>query len=362
LNATTESPDTITEAGPSAGPSADPAKADLRPAQGTSSRRWPKAGRLIRNRLLLAIPITTAVSMVTFWLASIAPFDPLVAYLGPRFERASAEERAQLAAQLGLDDSWIAIWGRSARDLLLHGDLGQSRSLARPVSEVLAERLPWTLLLAGAGLLLAVVLSLVLGVSAACRPGSLVDRVASGLSYAVQGLPPFVLALVAIGVFSLALGWLPVAGVAEGGADPTWGSIARHIILPAAVLGLSQVPWLLLNVRSSVLAALTEDHVTAARSRGLPERTVVWRNALPGALLPFITVIGARLPELVTGALLVEAVFSWPGLAAATVDAATSGDFPLLAAVTALTCFAVLVGSMIADAVYLLVDPRVDDA
>lgn len=324
--------------------------------------RWRKAGRLIRTRLLLAVPITAVVSMVTFWLASISPFDPLVAYLGARFERASPAERARLAAELGLNDSWLAIWGRWARDAVLHGDLGQSRSLARPVSEVLSDRLPWTLMLAGTGLALAIVLSLVLGVAAARRPGSLIDRFASGLSYLVQGVPPFVLALVAIGIFSLTLGWLPVAGVAEGGADPTWGSIARHIILPATVLGLSQVPWMLLNVRSSVLAALTDDHITAARSRGLPERTIVWRNALPGALLPFITVIGARLPELVTGALLVETVFSWPGLASATVDAATSGDFPLLAAVTILTCLAVLLGSMIADAVYLLIDPRVDDA
>ncbi|MFV0535360.1 MAG: ABC transporter permease [Cumulibacter sp.] len=324
--------------------------------------RWGKAARLAGWRALIAIPITAAVSMIVFWLASIAPFDPLAAYLGPRFERASLEERAALAEQLGIDDSWITIWGRWARDVVLHGDWGYSRSMARPVADVLGERLPWTLLLGAVGITIAVGLSLVLGVAAARRPGSLIDRCATALAHIVQGLPPFVIALGAIVVFSLTLRWLPVAGVSRGGADPTWGSIATHIVLPAAVLGLSQVPWLLLNIRTSVLTALTEDHVTAARARGLPDSTTIWRHALPGALLPFVTLIGARLPELVTGAVVVETVFAWPGLASATVDAAVEGDFPLLAAVTVLTSLMVMIGSLIADAVYVLVDPRVDNA
>lgn len=300
--------------------------------------------------------------MVVFWLASIAPFNPLAAYLGAKFERVSIEQRAALAEELGINDAWIAIWGRWVRDVVLHWDWGYSRSMSRPVAEVLSERLPWTLMLAGVGIALGVGISLVLGVSAARRPGSTIDRFATGLAHLVQGIPPFVIALGAVAVFSLALGWLPVAGVSRGGADPTWGSIAIHIVLPATVLGLSQVPWLLLNIRTSVITALTEDHVTAARARGLPDRTTVWRHALPAALLPFVTVIGARLPELVTGAVLVETVFAWPGLAAATVDAAVSGDFPLLAAVTVLTCLMVLIGSLLADALYVLVDPRVDDA
>lgn len=324
--------------------------------------RWGRAARLVGRRILLAAPITTLVSLLVFWLASIAPFNPLAAYLGPRFERASLEERARLAEQLGIDDSWLAIWWRWAGDVIAHWDWGYSRTLARPVSEALAERLPWTLLLTTTGIVLGVVISLVLGVAAARRPGSWVDRFATGLAHVVQAVPPFVLALGSIAVFSLALRWLPVAGVSRGGADPTWGSIATHLILPGLVLALSQVPWLLLNVRTSVLTALTEDHVTAARARGLPVPTIVWRHALPGALLPFVTVIGARLPELVTGAVIVETVFGWPGIAAATVDAATAGDFPLLAAVTVLSCLFVLLGSMVADALYLLIDPRVHDA
>lgn len=327
-----------------------------------TGHRWGKAARLAGWRALVALPITALVSMIVFWLASIAPFNPLAAYLGRRFERASVEERTALVEQLGIDDSWVTVWGRWARDVVLHWDWGYSRTASRPVAEAIAERLPWTLLLTGVGITLGIVISLVLGVAAARRPGSAVDRFATGLAHIVQGVPPFVIALGAIVLFALTLRWLPVAGVSRGGADVTWGSTITHLILPALVLGLSQVPWMLLNVRTSVSTALTEDHVTAARARGLPERTVVWRHALPGALLPFVTVIGARLPELVTGAVLVETVFAWPGLASATVHAAVSGDFPLLAAVTVLTCLMVLIGSLVADALYVLVDPRVDDA
>ncbi|MFI5429766.1 ABC transporter permease [Aeromicrobium sp. UC242_57] len=234
--------------------------------RGQRSRRR-RSGRLLRARLLLAAPITAVVSMATFWLASLSPFDPLAAYLGSRFEKTSSAQRAILAEQLGLDDSWIAIWGRWIRDVVLHWDWGQSRSLARPVSDVLADRLPYTLLLAGSGLTIAIVLSLLLGVRAAWKPGSWTDRCATALAYSMQGIPPFVVALVAISVFSSVLG-MPAGGVSAGGADPTAGSIARHLVLPAFVLGLSQVPWLLLNVRSSVISALGEDHVTAAREQG----------------------------------------------------------------------------------------------
>lgn len=310
----------------------------------------------------MAVPAVALVSASTFWLASVSPFDPLVSYLGARFEHTSVAQRRILAQELGVDDSWLGIWRRWVQDVLLRGDFGHSRLMSRPVAEVLTERLPWTLLLSGTGMALAVLLSLVLGVRAATRPGSFSDRLGTGLAYALQGVPPFVVALGAISIFAVLLGWLPVAGVSQGGEDPTWGSVLRHLALPATVLGLSQVPWLLLNVRTSVLEVLGEDHVRAARARGLAQRTVIWRHALPAALLPFVTLLGARLPEVVTGALLVETVFSWPGLASATVEAATSMDFPLLAAVTVLTSSAVLVGSIVADSLYLLVDPRVDHA
>lgn len=318
-----------------------------------------RVGRLAAIRAAIMLPLTALISLLVFWLASLSPFDPLRSYLGTRYTSATDAQRAELARTLGLDDAWYAIWGRWAT-AVLHGDWGTSSSLSRPVTEVITEALPYTLLLAGAGLALAIAAALLLGVRAAWAPGGVLDRCATALAYLLQAIPPFVIGLVLIAVFALGFG-IPVGGVSTAGADPTPGSIAAHLVAPAIVLGASQMPWLLLAVRTSVLEAMVSDHVRAARSRGLGDGSILWRHALPGALLPFVSVLGARLPELVTGALLVEAVFSWPGLASATVDAAVAGDFPLLAAVTVLTSLAVLTGSLLADALYLCLDPRVDD-
>jgi peptide/nickel transport system permease protein len=314
---------------------------------------------LLGRRTLVGVPATAGITAAVFWLASLAPFNPLAVYLGSQYEHATPAQRDELAAQLGLNDAWYAIWGRWVSGAL-QGDWGTSRVFGQPVAQVVSERLPYTALLVGIGLVAAIALSVVLGVGAARRPGSAVDAVVLGLMHLAQAIPPFVLGLVAIAVF--AIGWgLPAGGAASGGADPTFGGIALHLILPVGVLAVTLLPWLVLNLRASVLQALNSDAVLAARGRGLGGFTVLRTHVLPVALLPFLTVVGSRLGELVTGALLIEAVFSWPGLASATVSSAIAGDFPLLAAVTALTCAAVFAGSALADACYLLLDPRVDD-
>lgn len=315
-------------------------------------------GRLALRRLALAVPVLALTSVVIFGLAAASPFDPLAGYLGDRYLTAGAAEQAQLRETLGLNDPWYQQYLRWMADLA-SGDLGTSRVYRQPVSDVLVERLPWTILLAGTALVLALLLALALGVWTAWRQGGAIDRAVTALAHALEGVPPFVVALGAIGVFALGLSWLPVAGLTDAGAELSVGQVARHIVLPAGVLAISQLPWLLLHVRQSLLGAFGEDHVTGARARGLPARVVVLRHALPTALLPFVTLAGARLPELVTGAILVEAVFSWPGVAEAVVRSATELDFPLLAALTLLTAVVVLLGSLLADVLYAVLDPRV---
>ncbi len=324
--------------------------------------RGSRAGEvfsLLGRRTLVGVPATAAITAAVFRLASLAPFNPLALYMGTQYEHANPEERAKLADHLGLNDAWYAIWGRWASGVL-HGDWGTSRVFGQPVAQVVSERLPYTALLVGFGLVIAVALSVLLAVGAARRPGSLLDAVALGLVHLAQAIPPFVLGLVAIAVFAIGLG-MPAGGAASGGLDPTPAGLALHLVLPVGVLAVTLLPWLVLNLRASVLEALESDAVLAARGRGLGELAVLRTHVLPVALLPFVTVVGSRLGELVTGALLIEAVFSWPGLASATVSSATAGDFPLLAAVTAMTCAAVFAGSALADACYLLLDPRVRD-
>ena len=224
----------------------------------------------------------------------------------------------------------------------------------------MSERLPYTGLLALCSLALAIGISLFLAVASGLNRGGFADRLTTFLAQLAQALPPFVLALIAIAVFALRLG-LPAGGVSAAGTAPDAASIAAHLVLPATVLAISLLPWLVLNLRASVFETLDSDAVLAARGRGVHGVALLRHEVLPVALLPFITVIGSRLGELVTGALLVETVFAWPGIASAVVDAAIAGDFALLAAVTACSCLAVFAGNALADAGYLLADPRVAD-
>lgn len=314
---------------------------------------------LLLRRFMVAIPATMVITAAVFWLASIAPFNPLAAYLGSNYEQASVAQREVLAQELGLNDAWYSVWFRWLGDAL-GGDWGTSRVFAQPVATVLAERLGFTLLLTGTSLILAVILSVLLALGSGMRPGGFLDRFCLGVVHIAQAIPPFVLGLVAIAIFSLGLG-MPAGGIAAGGMDPTVSSVALHLVLPASVLAITLLPWLVMNLRASVLEVLSSDAVLAARGRGFGDKQILFSQVLPVALLPFITVVGTRLGELVTGALLIEVVFSWPGLASATVDSAIAGDFPLLAAVTAVTCLMVFAGSALADACYLAADPRVHD-
>lgn len=320
--------------------------------------RTREIGWLVARRLAFAGPVLVIVAVGVFLLAAASPFDPVYQYYGVDVFTATEADLAATRARLGLDDGVFQQLGRWLSGVLT-GDLGTSRSFRQPVGQVIAERLPWTLLLVTVGLVVAVVLALVAGTVAAWRQGGAFDRVVTGIGHAMEGIPPFVLALVAIAVFSLGLGWLPVAGLTDAGAPATVEQVARHLVLPAAVLGVSQTPWLVLHVRGSLLGSLGEDHVSGARARGLPERVVVLRHALPTALLPFVTLLGTRIPELVTGAVLVETVFSWPGLAEAVVTAALAVDFPMLAAISVLATAAVLAGSLLADVAVAAADPRV---
>nr|WP_307718151.1 ABC transporter permease [Rhodococcus rhodnii] len=315
-------------------------------------------GRMVLRRIAFVVPLLGVVSVGLFALASRSPFDPLAGYLGDRYLTASDADKARIAAELGVDDPWWAQYGRWIGGVL-SGDLGISRSFGMPVVDVVTQRLPWTMLLGITGLVVAAALALVLGVMAGVRPRGAIDRIVSPFATIVASTPPFVLSLVAIGVLALGLGWLPTGGLTAPGEDPTPGAVARHLVLPAAVLALSQVPWLLMAVRQSARAAMASDAVLGARARGIPERTIVRRHVVPTALAPFVTVIGLRLPELVVGAAIVEEVFSWPGLAGAVVTSARELDFPLLAVLTLGTTLVVLLGSLLADIAYVRLDPRV---
>ncbi|MEV0584975.1 ABC transporter permease [Nonomuraea sp. NPDC050310] len=314
--------------------------------------------KLIAWRLAFALPLLLAVTAAMFALAQASPFDPVRQYLGDRAMVTDPAVVESIRANWGLDRPVVEQYATWLGNLLT-GDLGDSHSFHRPVAEVIAERLPWTLLATSCAIALMLVGSLIAGTLAAWRKGSWLDRLITGGAFANESAPVFWLALLAIYVFAVRLGWLPAGGLSDPAAtslDPL--DVAQHLVLPVVVLAVSQSSWLVLYVRESVIGTLREDFVVGARSRGLRERTVIVRHALRSALLPFLTILGARVPELVTGAILVETVFSWPGVASTSVQAALSVDFPLLAILTLMGTVAVVAGNLLADLAYRVADPR----
>jgi peptide/nickel transport system permease protein len=315
--------------------------------------------RMAGRRLLYAVPVLLAVTFGVFAIAAASPFDPVKAYAGTAGFSASEEALDQLRDSLGADEPFVTRWW-DWLTAAVTGDLGESTSMRQPVADVIGERIGWTVLLCAVAFAVAVVGGTLLGVLAARRRGGRLDRAVTSAAYALEAAPPFWLGLLAVWLFALRLDALPAGGLTDTGTDAvTFGQAAEHLALPAAVLAVSQMPWFVLYVRQGVGDALDEDPVRGARARGLAERTVLLGHALRSGLLPVATLVGTRVPELITGALLIETVFSWPGIAAATVEAATSVDFPLLAALTVLATAAVLVGNLLSDLLYGLADPRV---
>ncbi|MEU1821037.1 ABC transporter permease [Streptomyces abikoensis] len=315
--------------------------------------------RMAGRRLLAAVPLLAVVTFGVFALAAASPFDPAKAYAGSAGLGAGRDVLDQLRANLGADEPFVTRWW-DWLGAALTGDLGESAALRQPVSHVIGERVGWSVLLCGVAFAVAVTVGTVLGVLAARRRGGWLDRAVTALAYTLEAAPPFWVGLLAVWFFSVELGVLPAGGLTDTGTDvATAGQVASHLVLPAAVLAATQLPWFVLYVRQGVGDALAEDPVRGARARGLRERTVLLGHALRSGLLPVLTLIGSRVPELITGALLVETVFSWPGIASTTVEAATKVDFPLLAALTVLATAAVLVGNLLADLLYGLVDPRI---
>ncbi|MFD5868579.1 ABC transporter permease [Corynebacterium sp. NPDC060344] len=315
---------------------------------------------MIAGRTAIIAATTVFVSFVMFGLAALSPFDPLASYLGTTYAELSAAERADVAAAIGADVSWWRQWLDWFADVLT-GDLGFSRSYGRPVADVLSERLPWTILLSATGMTIAVALAVALGSWAGRRPGGAVDRAIVALGVFIGATPSFIYALGVVMIFAVTLGAIPAGGASPIGEDPSLATVGPYLIAPALVLAVTQLPWPLLAVRQATVEAIGSDAVENARARGVAPGVVLRRHIAPMSLMPLVTLVGGRLSELVVGAVIVEAVFSWPGLAQATVESAKTVDFPLLAATTVLTTILVMGGSLVADVAYKLLDPRVRD-
>mgnify|MGYP001075170331 CR=1 FL=1 len=299
----------------------------------------------IARRLLLAIPTLFGVLVVVFLLIYVAPGDPVQEMVG---ERADAETIARLRAELRLDDP-LPVQFAHYLGGVVRGDLGRSYITNRPILGDLLERFPATLRLAGAAMLLAATLGISIGVVTSRFPGGWLDRLALGATYLGISFPVYWVGLILILVFAVQLRWLPPSGA--GGVT--------YIILPALALGSRSIAFLARVTRSAMLDVLGSDMVRTARAKGLGERGVVGRHALSNALIPIITVLGLDFGYYLTGSILTETIFSWPGLGRYVVNAITRRDLPAIqGAVLFLSVVFVLV-NLLTDLLYAKADPRV---
>jgi peptide/nickel transport system permease protein/oligopeptide transport system permease protein len=299
----------------------------------------------ILRRLLLAIPTLFGVLVVAFLLLYVAPGDPVQAMIG---ERADTATITRLRAQLHLDDPLPVRFGHYVSSVV-QGDLGRSYITNRPITQDIRERFPKTLQLAGAAMLLATVLGITLGVFSARKPGGFADRFALGIAYLGISFPVYWVGLLLILLFAVTLRWLPPSG---------YGS-PRFLVLPALTLGMRSIAFLARMTRSAMLEALSADFVRTARAKGLSERVVTARHALRNALIPVITVLGLDFGAYLTGSILTETIFSWPGIGRYVVNAISRRDLPAIQGSVLFLSTVFVVVNLITDLAYAKADPRV---
>jgi len=300
---------------------------------------------MLLRRLAQALLILIGVAAITFVLLYALPADPARMIAG---RSATAQTVASIRHELGLDQPllvqfWTYLIG------LAQGDLGRSYAQKTEVWTLIVARLPATLTLMAAGILVEVVLGITFGTIAAVKRGGLVDRLVMMASFVGVSAPQFVVALLLLYVFAVTLGWFPMSG---------YGSFA-HVVLPAATLGVLGAGWYARMVRSAMIDVLNQDYVRTARAKGLSSRRIIFRHALPNAILPIVAMIGIDIGQFMGGVVVVEAVYGWPGIGQLAWQAIQQVDIPIIMGVTLTSALAIVAGNLLADIIAPFIDPRI---
>lgn len=315
------------------------------------------SSRALLIRLAGALPLLLGISLILFAVVHLAPGGPLDVYADNPSVTPAALKR--MAAAYGLDRPLpvqYLLWLKST----LAGDWGYSIRTGRPVTTEIADRLGPTLQLGGLSLLIALAVSLPLGVIAAARPGGWIDRLLGVATLVGLSIPVFWLALLLQLLFAVTLGWLPSAGYETVGAS-SFGDRLAHIAMPATVLAVATMAGWTRYVRAGMLDVLGQDYIRTAHAKGLTEAAVILRHGLRNAMLPAVTIIALDLASVISGAVITETVFSWPGIGSLFIESLDGRDYPVLMGLLILGSAAVIVANILADLVQAMLDPRLRD-
>lgn len=325
-------------------------------------------GAYVVRRVLWAIPLLLFVSVVVYGLLELSPGGPTSMYMR-RSTGMSAADLAAVEESLGLNDPVYQQYGRWLWNVV-QGDFGMATTSSRPVSDEILDRLPNTLYLMGIAWAVSLLIAIPIGVYSAIRQYSKFDHVVTALTFVGQSIPSFFLGLILLLIFYMRLDnpfsggpLLPSGGVQTIGADLTGFALIKdrvaHLILPVTMLAATWVAWYSRFLRASMLETIHLDYVRTSRAKGLKERNVIVRHAFRNAAIPLVTLMALDLPLLFSGALFAEVIFSWPGMGRLFFQAAERRDFGILMAVVMITSFLIIVGNLLADIAYRLLDPRI---
>lgn len=319
-------------------------------------------GKFLTKKVLKLITLLVALCIITFVLMELSPIDPVTAYVGAS-TKVSAEQRQLIAEHWGLNKPPIIrfwSWFKS----IISGDWGTSMIYRRPVLEVIGQKFMSSIWLMGISWILSGIIGFILGIIAGIKEGKLIDKIIRGYCYIIMSTPTFWLGILFIILFSVKLGWFPVAlSVPIGVLSENVGFVERmqHIILPALTLSIISISSICMNTRQKVIEIMESDYILFAKARGESQISIIFNHVLKNISLPAITLQFLSFSELFGGTIFVEQVFSYPGLGQATVSAGLKGDLPLLMGIAIISLVFVYSGNIIADLLYRVIDPRIKE-
>ena len=315
--------------------------------------------KFIIKRLLQLIPLLLGVSLLAFFVMHLAPGDPTALFTDPSIDPA---DLARIRANWGLDKPIIVQYFYWLGNVV-RGDFGTSYLSGQPVLQEVLSRLPATLLLMIPAYILTLLITIPLGVISAVKKGTWIDNSITVFSFIGMATPSFWLGLMLMLVFAVQLDWLPAVGMydplVQGGWVVRGLDVFKHMILPLTTMTILSLAGLTRYQRAAMLEVLNQDFIRTARAKGLPEKVVIFKHALRNALIPIVTILGLSLPSLFGGAFIIETIFAWPGMGRLGVMAIFQRNYPLIMGIVIFSALLIMVGNLLADLGYALVDPRI---